>query len=375
MPSSPRLRVPISRLAMIVTMIATIFVAASCAEPRGDCVPETGSELGTICGFSNPEDLEFAQTAGLVISSQIQLSYVPADGAIAAFDPSQPSSSTVVRRLWPNGSAATVKAGVGDPSCLTPPDPQDFHPHGLSVAALGPELSRVAVVTHGPAERIDLFELTGRGDTARLRWQGCVAMPEGTAANDVVLAIDGSFVVSNFQPTMAGLTGLYYMSKASFGFNTGDIRRWSHDAGWTVIEGTSAANPNGVAVDVERGFVFYVETGAQRVVRVSLDDGSIAETPIPGAPDNLSFAPDGRLLVATHVSGIQLITCMLGRLPCRAAWQVWAIEPTTMKTELLFEDSGETAGGVATAIIVGERLYVGPIFGDRIGVAALQGAQ
>jgi hypothetical protein len=334
------------------------------------CDNDAGGSPGTFCGFSNPEDLALAEDAGLVLVSEIRLPYAPGGGSIAAFPAAGSDGPPVLRRLWPDPEDPQSAGGIGEPSCTEPPDPAAFRPHGISVVPLGAGLARVAAVTHGEAERIDLFDLQGRGDEALLRWRGCVPMPEETSGNDVVAAVDGSLLVSNFQPTFSGLAGLYYMSKASFGLATGDLRRWRPDGGWEVVPDSRAANPNGVAEAPDRGWIFYAETGAARVVRLSVDDGGVLAATVPGAPDNLSWAPDGRLLVATHLAGPSLMACMVGRLPCRTAWEVWAVDPEDMSSRRVFGHDGSAVGGVATAQVVGGRIYFAPIFGDRIGVAA-----
>ena len=86
---------------------------------------------GTICGFRNPEDIEFVETAGLLLVSNMRFDGPVEDGGfLAALE----VSSGTVTRLWPSpsGQLAAPEPTLGDPSCTTPPAADAFYPHGLT---------------------------------------------------------------------------------------------------------------------------------------------------------------------------------------------------------------------------------------------------
>ncbi len=312
-------------------LLLVALLAPGCfSRPRDACNPEPRpGELGTICGFENPEDVEAVPAAGVVLVSEMR-----------------------------------AMRGKGSPRAET------FSPHGITaVPTEFPGVTRVAVVGHRPLrEAIELFDLTGTGADARLAWRGCVPLPDATVGNDVAFAADGEIVVSNFVPIMEGLPGLYYVLKGGLGRPTGDLIAWHPEHGWRHIPGTTAPTPNGVAVSADGAVVFYSQTGAGQVARVSRAGGAPEQTSVQGNPDNLSWSRRGTLLAATHTDSVGLILCVLGRHPCRAGWSLLEIDPQTLRvTERLHHDGG-AIGGVASVTEVEGRYYFGSFLDDRIGI-------
>lgn len=281
------------------------------------------------------------------------------------------------RRLWPTGDPTVDrrKSGppAGEPGCVEPPDSTAFAPHGITTTpADASGAVRVAVVAHGQREAIELFDLTGAGDSAALSWRGCIPLPPDTVGNDVSVAPNGEVVVSNYMPSMQGWRALQYTVASALGWDTGDIVTWRADRGWRHLPGTSARCANGVLVAPDGASVYYAETGSGRVCRVpraGVPPGeTVADVNIGGHPDNLSLTPRGRILAATHTAGAAFLLCGFGRLPCRTGWSLFEIDPGTLHaTELLHHD-GSVVGAVASAAEVDGRVYFGAVFGDRIGV-------
>jgi hypothetical protein len=90
-------------------------------------------------------------------------------------------------------------------------------------------------------------------------------------------------------------------------------------------------------------------------------------------PDNSSWSPDGRLLVAGHSSSIGE-TLLYGELEgagCPLPFKIVAIDPADGASQVIFEGEGPPMGGVTTAVQVGDALYLGSFTGDRMGRAAL----
>ena len=264
-------------------------IAPGCfSRPRDACNPEPRpGELGTICGFENPEDVEEVPAAGVVLVSEMRAMRGKGGGALAAVPLEGPP---VPRRLFPAADGAGERGAgaglspVGDPGCTTSPRAETFSPHGITaVPTEFPGVTRVAVVGHRPLrEAIELFDLTGTGADARLAWRGCVPLPDATVGNDVAFAADGEIVVSNFVPIMEGLPGLYYVLKGGLGRPTGDLIAWHPEHGWRHIPGTTAPTPNGVAVSADGAVVFYSQTGAGQVARVSRAGGAPEQTSVQG---------------------------------------------------------------------------------------------
>jgi hypothetical protein len=359
------------RLLWPALLLLVVGGAGLSRRPRGPCdpVPPLGS-LGTICGFMNPEDVEAVPAAGLLIVSEMR-GRDPAGGALVALVP----PLTAPRQLWPTGDPARdVGTGpmAGDPTCTTPPPPDRFSPHGIaSVQTTVRGLVHVGVVGHGAREAVELFDLVGTGNVARLTWRGCVPLPADEVGNDVALTYAGEIVVSNVQPTMSGLRGAYHTIRSALGWPTGDVLVWRAGDGWHHVEGTSAAGATGIAVSPDGKTLYYAETGRGRVARVPLAGlpagASPAFAPTGGHPDNLSWTSRKSLLAGVRAGGAGLLACRVAR-PCRSAWSIVEIDPATLATRVVLEHDGTLVGAVASAAELDGRFYFGAAFDDRIGV-------
>jgi hypothetical protein len=342
--------------------------------PRAACDPQPAAgTLGAVCGFSHPEDLEVVPSAGVLLVSQMRPLVGAGDGGIvAATLESLRAPPAVIWPLWPPAAGLTPASSqggaiVGDPSCTTPPVPERFAPHGISTRVLGGgDVVRVAVVGHGPREAIELFDLRGRGRTAVLTWRGCVPLPPQMAANDLAIAADGSLVVANCLPSFGGVRGVVSMIGANLGVSTGDVIQWSAARGWRHLEDTVARMANGIAVAPADGALFFSETGAGQVGRIS--GGRVTRASVPGRPDNLSWSSRGTLLAATHLANLDFARCAVGRTPCRSAWALLEIDPQTLTAKTLLEHEGDVVGAVAGAAEFDGRYYLSAVFDDRIGV-------
>ncbi len=308
-----------------------------------------------MCGFENPEDVAYAPAAGIVVVSEMRRD--GQGGHIAGLVP----GGHAPWRLWPTGGAGDLAraADAGDPSCSAP-DVGSFAPHGVFVDRAG----RLWVVNHGGRESVEVFALRGTGADVALAWLGCVVLPPKAAGNDLAVAPDGELVVSNFMPHLGSLWGNVQLG---LGLMTGDVIVWRRDAGWRHIPETRASGANGVEVSPDGEWIYYAETGGGRVVRVARSGGARVEATVPGMPDNLSWSDRGKLYVASHQSGLAFLRCAGGGA-CRAPWALYEIDPATMQVSEVLRGDGQVVGAIASAAEVAPRVYLGAVFGDRIGV-------
>jgi hypothetical protein len=88
-------------------------------------------------------------------------------------------------------------------------------------------------------------------------------------------------------------------------------------------------------------------------------------------PDNLRWAPDGRLLVAgQRASTGAAADC--GPTPCPAGWVVLKVDPQTLATQEIASDDGKSPlQGTSAALQVGNEVWLGTFRGDRIGYLRL----
>ena len=233
------------------------------------------------------------------------------------------------------GRSQPDRAGLsiaGHPACTSPPDAARFSPHGLAAGAPGPDGEiPVAVVGHRVREAIELFALRGAGEAATLRWTGCVPLPENAVGNDVWLD-EEAIPLGDELPAGDGRAA----------------RALLHDRGGPrPVDGRGAALARFAAGRAIAG------TRGAEPERPAADAGGRARSPSPspapaasgsgrsrerGAARRRSRRPPRQsgagararpLLVAVHTSGLAILRCRFGALPCRSPWKLIEIDPAT----------------------------------------------
>ena len=100
-----------------------------------------------------------------------------------------------------------------------------------------------------------------------------------------------------------------------------------------------------------------------------LENKLIAETPL-ASPDNSSWSNEGQLIVVSILfnSPEDLERCDQNKQgPCDIAFMVTSLDPETMSKKIFFRhDGSKYFGGTTVAVQVGDALYLGSAFGDRI---------
>ncbi len=368
-PASLRRAAQASLLAPLVSLVAGCGSEApllTACDPVGAVTP--------YCGFSNPEDLVAVAGSHWLLVSE----YAEPDesGAIVAFR----TADGEQRQLFPDGPDAGLLGsdapapGWGDPACPGPPDPEAFEPHGIDAKSPRNESAALAVVNHG-RETIDLFEVGYAAGGPALGWRGCVPLPDGVWANDVAFHPDGGLVFTNMLPGPSGFDAVRSGLMMMVGGDTGNLMRWHPSTGVVAIEGSEGSGPNGVAVSEDGREIFFAEWGAGRLVRLRPDgEPRRAEIEVPHLPDNLSWARDGRLLVAGQAARLgDVIGCAdVDAGTCGLAYSVVAVDPTSLETEVVFESDGAATGAVSSALDAGGQLYLGTFAGDRIASVRLE---
>ena len=369
-----RLRCPLA-----VAVVSALACGPSPVEQERPCdQPRAAGAIGTLCGFAKPEDVEPIEAAGVVVVTEEGWSAPAGGGAIAGVAIPQGASEPLgpAFRLWPPDppeSERRVDApfAFGDPSCAFPADLARFSPHGLTSRPHEAGGHLVAVVRHGEREAIELFELSGSGRTAALRWVGCVLLPDDTAGNDLVFAPSGELLVTNFVPTVTGLRTAMYQAAAGLGMDTGDVLGWSAGNGWRHLPDSGGAMPNGIVVSDDGAFAYVAETAARKLYRVRLDGSGARETvaELEGHPDNLSWSRSGTILIALlRGSPDGPLWCRAPLPGCPAPWSLLEFDPQTSETIERLQHDGSALHSVTSAARVGERTLFGSMSDDRIGI-------
>ena len=337
-------------------------------------LPTSAGELGSICGFRNPEDLEHVPSLGLVLVSEEGFG-----GRVLSLRLDDLGAGP--RVLWPPRAGPLAKLAEqrerGDADCPPPSDPSALWPHGLSALApteLGGPV-RVALVSHALrdgvlSDAVQLFDLDS-DVRAPLRWRGCIHYPGDVTGNDIALLSDGSFVATNFAPRGTPEQIGRAVLRGALGLDTGDVLLWEPARGWSHWPGTRGAIPNGIAVSRDERAFYFSDAGNERVAIVPsrATGGAIVRVRVGGAPNNLTVTASGKVLatVAT-LSGEIPFLCNVGGRQCRSGWAVWEIDPEDGSAVEILAEEGRRIATATTALEVEDVVLLGSMADDRVGV-------
>ena len=358
MSSRQRRRIPTR--ALLAALAA--FACGGGAEPIVSC--DAVGPARPICGFHNPEDLELLPDGKQLLVGEFGSMQGERAGALALFDLASESRTVLYR----GGDGGSVSPGWGDPGCPGPPPPE-LSPHGIHLSRRADGSLQLLVVNHGGRESVELFEASRSGAGWGLAWRGCAVAPEGSWLNDVVALPEGGFLATHMLPKRRGaLQVLEYLKAAALGMQTGHALEWQPGRGFRPLPGSESVFPNGIAISADGATLFLNASIAGKVLRIDRASGrALGSAEVPG-PDNSSWAPDGRLLVASFVGPLwETLSCgELERGSCPVAFEIVAVDPGTLATETLYRGGGAPMGAGTVGVRVGDELFVGSFAGDRI---------
>lgn len=360
-PSERRLILRWCVAAFLVVVVMTGLLA--CAGDPGDRIVDCEARGGVepFCGFSNPEDLVFFAPTGNLIASQFGSLDGSRPGNLVSFPPDDPRPSI----LYPAADADVPELGWGAVDCPGPPGPA-FSPHGLDLIERKDGRHALLVINHGEREAVEYFEVeAGVENAVVLSWRGCVMLPEPLFLNDLVALADGGFWATHMYPRDAEFSSIL---KAVFGTDTGWVVEWRPRSGFAELPGTRAPMPNGIARCALERHVYLNAYFGNEVRRIEVESGEVlARVDVPH-PDNLTWAPDGRLLVASHRAGLrQIAGCRDATVgTCALDFSILALDPEDLTSEVLLERDDVPTGAVSVALQVDDYIWLGTFAGDRV---------
>jgi hypothetical protein len=354
--------------------IAVAASAALASEPVAGCEPVAGRR--PVCGFQNPEDLVALPGDEALIVSEYGAQDGSRPGDLALF-----VLATEERRILFRGGDATGPAvsGWGDPACPGPPSVA-FSPHGIDLAPRPDGSLALAAVQHGGRESIELFEVSGSGSDWRLAWRGCWIPPEGAWLNEVVLLSDGTVMTSHMMPrpdtrrtgALQGTGWLLHWTPedADHGTDaTAGAAGVEAAGGWQRVAGSEIGLANGFELSPDERTIYLNSSLGDGLRRIDRATGSVTGHADLGPLDNTTWSPDAELLIAHLVPDEEKgfdVCDAAARAPCPIAFQILAVDPSTLASRVLFDGAGSPMGAGTVGLRVGDELFVGSFSGDRI---------
>jgi hypothetical protein len=331
------------------------------ATEKPSCAPSIGLQF--VCGLDQPEDLiQIPGSKWLVASEMGDI------GGISLVD----ADAKTARRFYTGAARPDTSLY---PDCATPP--AKFNTHGL---ALRPGATagtyRLYAVTHSPFESIQVFAVDARGAVPAIAWTGCVRLPADFRTNSVTATRDGA-ILANVQ--MHG-------SHTDFisGNITGGVWRWSpKDKKLALLPGTELAGNNGIELSPDEKELYIAVSGTQTVAIYDL-----AHTAKPARTiktpwfnlDNIHWS--GNRLIAAGMmfdepwcGGTRKdIQDAHGNMSCHRGWVAAELDPKAMRWKILaYGEPNPSFGGIATALVMGNTLWLSSFQMDRAAYRTLPG--
>jgi hypothetical protein len=351
-------------------ILSCAALLACAGEPPEEIVScEAIGPARPVCGFQNPEDLALLPDRRSLLVSEFGGMEGARAGALSRFDLHDDERTVLFR----GGDADGVAASWGDPGCPGPPPPA-FSPHGIDLSMRRDAALQLLVVNHGGREAVEFFEVKKGRAGYELAWRGCAVAPEGSWLNDVVTLPEGGFLVTHMMPRRGGLRQFLEFAKAMlFRMETGHVLEWQSERGFSRVPGTDIPFANGLEISTDGATLYLNSSAAGQVRRIARATGEPLGHAVVRSPDNSTWAEDGRLWVASLGASFSDFThCTeLERGACPAAFEIVAVHPGTLETEVIYAGSGAPMGGGTVGLQVGDELFVGSFSGDRILRVAL----
>jgi len=355
------------------TVFAALLAVVAIAVPFGILSAQSAAGCGTsgglnfICGVQAAEDLVLVPGTRWLIASGMT-----AGSGLHLIDTQSKTARSLFGPAVSNSRADKTRFA----NCPGPLDPKQAVLHGLSLRPSQSGLYTLYATNHGGRESVEVFEVDARPATPSAVWTGCLLLPDKLAVNSVAAFSDGALVATVL--TLPGKT----FEDVWAGRNTGVVLMWTPGSKeFRRLAGTELPGNNGIETSADNQEFFVVSTGLKRIVAFSRANPS---KPLRSAQLK-EFAPDNVRLVGDRLITVGMIdderSC--GGAPkkpadiqCPRGWIADSIDPKTMAiAEIARGPAAPPYTGSATAMPVGDTLWLSSFTADRVAYRALKGSR
>jgi hypothetical protein len=327
-----------------------------------NCDPASG--MTPYCDFSNPEDMVIIAGAEKLLVSEMGVFMQDTPGSLSLLDLASGQKQPIKINWERQGEP------WGDNHC---PQPQStlFSPHGIDLMTRTDGKQQLLVVNHGGRESVEFFELSPLNNEWQLHWKGCALPPDEPFINDVAGLNDGGFLVTHMWDKNQAYWML--MFKYLLGINTGWVWEWQPQSGFKKLAGSSGTAPNGIVVSEDNSMVYVNLYGDNKTIKIDRVSGRLVGEFAIQQPDNITIDEDDNLWVASHKHNPITQDCAeVVAGPCLLPFEIIKVDTKSMQTEVILSHSGVPAGYSTVALKVGNKIYMGSAYGDRIVSFVLQ---
>jgi hypothetical protein len=346
-----------------VLLLASHAPTAAELQPASHC--EHSGELSFVCGLKQPEDLaRIPDTRWLIASG-----FAKGSG-LKLIDTDRRTSEFLY-----TSATAHERAPQRYTDCTEPPDSTLFNTQGISLRA-GPNQQHTLYVTnHGGRETVEIFTIDARQHKPALLWNGCVLLPNGTAANSVASYADGTILITVL--THPGTTITDFVR----GGATGGVYEWTPTTrSFRLLPGTQLPGNNGLETAPDDSGFYVVAFGWRSVLVFPRDLSTPARRiEAPGfMPDNIHW-DSGRLILAgmqydePACGGVRkIIDGTADAMRCHRGYTVAQLNPSDLRFDLIaYAGPNAEFNGVSAAVVIDDELWLGSYQEDRVAVRKL----
>ena len=349
-------------MALVTGLMATGALLAQGANQPSGCAPAGG--LSYHCGIVNGEDLVLVPNRTWLLASGM----APGGGLHAV-----ETKAKAVRMLYGGATAATRPDKTRFANCPGPLDPKQAVLHGLSLRPAAAGRYTLYATNHGGRESIEVFDVTTASGTPAATWIGCIVLPQGLAANSVAAFTDGSLLATVL--IMPGKT----FEDAFAQRPTGIVLAWKPgEKTFQPLPGTELSANNGIETSPDDSEFFVASTTTKRIIAYARNKPGVplrvAQLKEIG-PDNVRWMADGTLITAGVIDNEP--SCggppkSEAGIRCPRGFVALSINPKTMAvTEIARGPATPAFTGTAIAMRVGNELWLGSFFADRLAYRVL----
>jgi len=329
-------------------------------EPLNSC--ESNDEFNVICGFSNPEDLALTPDSKYFI-----LSEYGGQKPIQEVSPGNLALFHIPSRTKQQLPITYGKSTWGDSSCVRTEN-EIIAPHGLDLVKRADGKLQLAVVSHLPDERVEMFEIIEHQDGWAAVWKGCVSTNEEYYLNDVSLRPDGSFYASHMFDIDLSMNE--WVFNYFFKFDTGLVISWAPAKGFTELPETAGSYPNGIMLDLENNNLAVNYNLGDKTHLYNLDTMELLGVFENNGPDNVVLR-DGYIWVTWHNFGIQDFERCEGNINCTLPWSLSKLDRDTLKEIKTYSFQSTNMGVGTVGVKVKDEIWFGSFKSNRLAYIEL----
>lgn len=312
---------------------------------------EVPAECHDLASVPGPEDIAIDQERGLAFVSALDWR------AVMRGDKGVRGGIYVIDLKAPEDKWALAP--------VTPNEPADFKPHGLSLYIGADGKRRLFVVNHAArGNAIEIFDVADGGALTHVK---SVVNPLLVSPNDVVAVGPDSFYATNDHGSTglsSKLSDLLLLRNANIVYYDGNSMRVAADM---------LLFPNGINISADGKTLYVAETlgAALHVYARDPATGSLKATDyarLGTGLDNIDVEPDGSLLIAAHPNMIAFLRHAADPKKLSPS-QVVRVEPGKDgggKAGTIYLNLGKQLSGSSVAAGYGDLMLIGNVFEPKI---------